>query len=1037
MNVPTRVWFIDGVNGSDTGSGTFGSPFQTPAPVNSVSSPGDWIYVRNDTNGGFILQDNQQLLGQGVPLQLGGTTFVPAASRPTIGSPVSNAINLASDNTIRGLNVDSPGGAGIAGLNVGTLTIDEVDVTASGGSGVDIRNGNGVDVNFDSLTVSNIGTPGLSAVRFDNIGGTVSIAGDTTITDIEGIGFAALGDAQMDLDHGGHLTISNIGSSGLDGVSIDLDPASTVDFDGGLTINSINGGNGLVAQSTGAINIGTNTSRINALGQGIVVVDTQIGPAGMTFQTIQAGPGQFGSDLFNTGTAGGLTILNGSPLNDMYFGGDGDDFLHGGPGADNLNGRLGFDTAIFTGNQAQYNTIVNAGVGNWMVQHIATGDVDTLISIERLQFDDGAIPRPAGKGLGPASVELPTSVPPAEQFPVSDAGFGSTKDTGGTAARSTTAPIDLGTLPAGKSLTVVFDAIINVLPATQTQISNQGTVTADGGISVPTNDPTTAAAGDATVTLVPQVDLEISTIDTVDPVAPATPFSYQVTVTNNGPSTAKDVVITDTLPAGVTWVSDDGSNVAPTAGLLLFQIGDLVNGTTVVWTINVTPNAGAGGTTQSNTAVVSTTTNDTNGANDAVSEDTTFTGANVAPVLAPISNQLSAPAASSHVINLSASDQNNDPLLFTATVTKLEFDLDQLLNLTIHPQGVFENLYGGGEKWVFSPGALLSPNTPKWYYILPGSPERLFEWDETPNALSGTLISNLNPGTLADPTLLTAATPTPVPSTVMIVGNVLTITKSPSFEGTVLITVIVNDLKGGLDSQAFQMTFAPGAQQAPVLGPIGNQASAAGATDLVVNLTATDANNDPLTFTVTLATQETVLDQQLDLSVHPQGLFPSVYGGGENWLFSFSSNKWYYILPNEELYEWDNTPFTLSGTLIAQLNPGTHANPVLLADAAANPAPVPATATIAGNVLTITRNAGFFGTVVATVTVSDGKGGQDSETFNATFFLPTPPRSARPSRGSAGYRVALDLALSKDDLLDAATLDELVRGLREDMLRKG
>ena len=253
LNVSQRVWFIDAVNGSDaplTGMGTSSAPFQTPGPVNAISSPGDMIFVMNDggagTNGGFLLKDNQTLLGQGVPLELGGFTFVPPATRPTIGSPVSNAVNLASDNTIRGLNVNSPSGAGIVGLNVGGLTIDEVDLTASGGSGVDVRNGSGVDINFDGLTVSNIGVAGLNAVRFDNIGGNVSIAGDTDIFDIEGIGFAALGSAEMHLDHGGHLTISNIGSSGLDGVSIDLDPASTVDFDGGLSINSINGGDGLV-----------------------------------------------------------------------------------------------------------------------------------------------------------------------------------------------------------------------------------------------------------------------------------------------------------------------------------------------------------------------------------------------------------------------------------------------------------------------------------------------------------------------------------------------------------------------------------------------------------------------------------------------------------------------------------------------------------------------------------------------------------------------------------------------------------------------
>ena len=318
--VQRRVWFIDGDDGSDTGNGTFGAPFKTPgpvtAPITGISAPGDIIYILDDggagTDGGFLLKDDQELLGQGVPLELAVFIYVPATNRPTVGSLGTDAVNLASDNTIRGLNIDSPGGAGITGLNVGGLTIDEVDVTASGGSGVDLRNGSGVDINFDGLTISDISNPGLAAVRFDNVGGNVSIGGDTTITGIQGLGFVALGDAEMDLQHGGHLTISNIGSSGCDGVSVDFsDPASTVDLNGGLTVNSTNGGNGLVA-SGGTINILTNTSTINTTGGGAAVRadNTQLG---ITFDSITSDGGDTAISLDNvTGnfTVNGNTVID-------------------------------------------------------------------------------------------------------------------------------------------------------------------------------------------------------------------------------------------------------------------------------------------------------------------------------------------------------------------------------------------------------------------------------------------------------------------------------------------------------------------------------------------------------------------------------------------------------------------------------------------------------------------------------------------------------------------------------------------------------
>ena len=72
------------------------------------------------------------------------------------------------------------------------------------------------------------------------------------------------------------------------------------------------------------------------------------------------------------------------------------------------------------------------------------------------------------------------------------------------------------------------------------------------------------------------------------------------------------------------------------------------------------------------------------------------------------------------------------------------------------------------------------------------------------------------------------------------------------------------------------------------------------------------------------------------------------------------------------------------------------------------------------------------GGVLATVTVDDGNGGQDSETFNATFLAA--PRSARSSSAIGDYRSALAEVLNKEDLLDAWTLDELAGSLTEEDL---
>ena len=71
--------------------------------------------------------------------------------------------------------------------------------------------------------------------------------------------------------------------------------------------------------------------------------------------------------------------------------------------------------------------------------------------------------------------------------------------------------------------------------------------------------PTTATVGMVT----PSADLSIAKSDSADPVLPGDSLTYTVTVSNAGPSAANDVAVTDTLPAGVTFVSSSGCTEDP------------------------------------------------------------------------------------------------------------------------------------------------------------------------------------------------------------------------------------------------------------------------------------------------------------------------------------------------------------------------------------------------------------------------------------------------------------------------------------------
>jgi uncharacterized repeat protein (TIGR01451 family) len=94
--------------------------------------------------------------------------------------------------------------------------------------------------------------------------------------------------------------------------------------------------------------------------------------------------------------------------------------------------------------------------------------------------------------------------------------------------------------------------------------------------------------------------------DTIDPVVVGTPFSYLLTVTNLGPDTATGLVLTDLLPATVTFNS---SSVActPVGTTLTCPLPNLAPGASQTVTITVTPNAP--GTITDVAAVVGSNTN--------------------------------------------------------------------------------------------------------------------------------------------------------------------------------------------------------------------------------------------------------------------------------------------------------------------------------------------------------------------------------------------------------------------------------------------
>ncbi|MBV8518929.1 MAG: DUF11 domain-containing protein [Acidobacteria bacterium] len=172
----------------------------------------------------------------------------------------------------------------------------------------------------------------------------------------------------------------------------------------------------------------------------------------------------------------------------------------------------------------------------------------------------------------------------------------------------------------------VFTLVVNVDAAQTTTISNTASVTSATTDPNPGNESATAATALGTAT----ADLAITKTDDVDPVTPGTNLTYTITTMNAGPSNAASVQLTDTLPAGTTFVSlaspGGWSCTTPAVGAngsITCSIGVLTPGNAVFTLVVHVGSTVAPATVLSNTATVTSSTSDPNTGNESATQTTT------------------------------------------------------------------------------------------------------------------------------------------------------------------------------------------------------------------------------------------------------------------------------------------------------------------------------------------------------------------------------------------------------------------------------
>jgi uncharacterized repeat protein (TIGR01451 family) len=161
-----------------------------------------------------------------------------------------------------------------------------------------------------------------------------------------------------------------------------------------------------------------------------------------------------------------------------------------------------------------------------------------------------------------------------------------------------TVTCDVGTVPAGGSASVTIRTHTTAATAGMT-LANLATATGD-------DVPSPATAG-ATITVQPLVDRALTKMASNPTPAADGPVSYTLTLSNNGPSPATGVTITDPLPSGLTFVSATPSQgICNTSGqTVTCNLGTLAAGGTAVVSITADVAASAAGATLQNTATAS------------------------------------------------------------------------------------------------------------------------------------------------------------------------------------------------------------------------------------------------------------------------------------------------------------------------------------------------------------------------------------------------------------------------------------------------
>ncbi|HYH49236.1 MAG TPA: hypothetical protein VEG38_06785, partial [Acidimicrobiia bacterium] len=185
-------------------------------------------------------------------------------------------------------------------------------------------------------------------------------------------------------------------------------------------------------------------------------------------------------------------------------------------------------------------------------------------------------------------------------------GFSETSVTPGPGANETTVEWAIAKLDAKQKVTITVPVEVGKNVAKDTVLTNQASVTSDE-LPDPVEDEGSLEVGNL-------ADMSIEKTGAADYTA-GEQYTWQLRVRNLGPSDAQNVVVTDPLPTGTTFVSADAP-CAHAAGEVKCEIGAAPEGFDTTYDVTVEVDPATEASPLDNTATVKTSTEDPEPEND-------------------------------------------------------------------------------------------------------------------------------------------------------------------------------------------------------------------------------------------------------------------------------------------------------------------------------------------------------------------------------------------------------------------------------------